>query len=163
MKNTMKVLAVIMAALMLALSCAVVLAGDDEREEPTRPSIVTSKEGTYLGRRWTLNTSAGTATKIKSTGTYAVDEYMQLKFNPTFMYSSIDGYVILPGDEGSLDYGNYFTDSLTKSYTVAQAAAHFYLGSIPYSQFLPDTAVFSKCKYSLRLDSNTVCSFTVNY
>lgn len=164
MKTLTKALAVIMAALILALSCAVVIAEDDEREEPMRPSL--SISGTYAGKAWTLSAAGSSAALITSTGTYAVDEYMKLLFQPTFYYQNALGeYVNLTGAANVLYYGNYFTNSLTKSYTVAQAASHFYIEEygVTLDHLLPHDAIFKKCKYSLKLDSNPVGSFTVNY
>lgn len=164
MKNRTKFFAFFLAILIMMLSCVTAFAEDNEIEDPMRPA--TSITGSYNGRTWTLDATAGSSTKIQSTGTYATEEYMKLKFNPTFRYQSYDGYVYLAGNEYALDYGSFFTNSLTKSYTVSQAAAYFYIDenhTIPYSQILPTTATFSKCKYSLRLDSTTVGSLTVYY
>ena len=164
MKTLTKALAVIMAALILTLSCAVVIAEDDEREEQMRPSQMIS--GTYAGRTWTLCALGSSAALITSTGTYAVDEYMKLKFRPTFAYlNTYNDEIYFTGSASALDYGNYFTNGLTKSYTVSQAASHYYNNDLQlwYDEIFPAGTIFAKCKYTLKLDSNPVGSFTVNF
>lgn len=122
--------------------------------------------GTYAGRAWSLSALGSSSTLIRSTGTYAVNEYMKLKFQATFEFTLVGGgtvhYTSRPSD---LDWGNFFTNSLTKSYTVAKAATLCYSEEEGryFNEFLPSGTRFSKCKYTLRLDSNTVGTMTLDF
>lgn len=168
MKTLTKVLAVIMAALILALSCAVVIAEDDEREEPMRPPIVWSITGTHNGNSYSLDATNSSDSLLWASATYGASPNtftLTLRYNPTFEYKLANG-------DPKTYYGNwtnlYHTRTnvrtITKSYTLNTAANYFYdeYGR-QYSSFLPVGTYFVNCGYRLQVGSSTVCTLPITY
>lgn len=161
-----KFLAILMVIAMLALSFTV-LAENDEREEPTRP-IPGYAAGTYNGYSYSLDATQGSSSKIKSIGTYAIEATLTLKFKPTFTYTNLaNGTTSFVADDDTLDCGPFWEDSLTKSYTVNQAAICFTV-TVNGQQanlitVLGSDAHFSQCVYKLKINGTTKATITSNY
>ena len=167
MKTLTKTLAVIMAALILALSCAVVIAEDDEREEPMRPPIVWSITGTHNGNSFTLSADGSSSSLIKASadyGSYPDLFNLTLKFKPKFEYKNIAGNPV-DYDMGwdNLDHTRYNVRTIAKSYDVPGAAIHFPHGSGTLADILPVQTYFASCGYRLKAGSSTVNTLTIVY
>lgn len=161
-----KIVSAIMAVLLLVAS-ATVAANAEVKEMPER--AIPERQGTYNGYTYTLSATQASSQLIKSTGTYSTSAMMKLKFAPTFSYVNTTGGIsnVQYSSADALDFGTSYCDSLTKSYTVSQAAAKLYtlVGStmVRLDLFLPAGSYFSKCVYKLNIAYTDVCSFAVNY
>lgn len=155
MKYSKKILAAVMAILMSVLSCTVVLADSSDDVEQTRGPII--RTGTYNGYSYTLDTSASSYSLIAATGSYGTIANIKLVYQVKFIY-----YTAYPSGEVitnayTIEYGPFSTDDLIKTYTVSDAVTAL-VANYPSAYYIPDSALFKQCSYSLVINGVTVCS-----
>lgn len=151
--------AIFMAALMTALCCSAGLADNAEKDGDRGP-ITRYITGTYGGYSFLLDATASSCTLIKATGTYGTNANMKLKFDPTFGYYANNGsFVTLMGyNHNYIEYGTFYTNTLTKSYTVSQAGSELDLSGVLNSSF-----IFKSCVYKLNIGYTDVVPLNVTY
>lgn len=146
--------------IMATLFCftAVIADGSAEKEPERKPGVTT---GTYNSYTWTFDAAQGSRDRIKSIGTYAVYDYLQLIFLPVFGSYAADGVTLLYfNSEGdyTVNYGPYNQTTISTSYSIYQVAV--YLG---IQTTLPSGYKFVSCRYKFKIDSYIVCNQKKTY
>ena len=162
-----RLLAVFMAVLTAALCCSVGLADEAEMVGERGP-ITRYIDGTYNGYDFSLDATASSSSLIKATGTYGISASLLLKFMPTIAYTNTLGYTVtFTAAENTINYGPYSNTSITKSYSVSQAAGYMYVWYPdgvtygPLSNILPNNAHFYSCLYKLVINSTKTIPMNV--
>ena len=152
-----RLLAAVMAVLMLALSFSVALADDEDRAEDSEVLRSGYASGTYQGHDFSLSSAYSTSSYLWSRGDYGTEINMKLRFKAKLCYYTADNSYQDWGTNHTKTYGPSYGLYISKSYTKQQWITMFELENVPAIY------LFKECTYSLLIDNIVVVSFLDTY